>query len=137
MKKEKKSVQIATKILFHATNISFSSKILTTNFKLSKDNYFGLGVYFADQLDYVKFYYNFEETFPYITKLNESFSIVVSEVFYDQTKFKHIYDYSYSAFFDKMPNEEILKQNKSKAIEKNGVHFAEVDSTSSAVINKK
>ena len=135
-KRKKECPNCQAKILFHATNISFSSKILTTNFKLSKDNYFGLGVYFADQLDYVKFYYNFEETFPYITKLNESFSIVVSEVFYDQTKFKHIYDYSYSAFFDKMPNEEILKQNKSKAIEKNGVHFAEVDSTSSAVINK-
>ena len=135
-KRKKECPNCQTKILFHATKISFSSKILTTNFKLSKDNYFGLGVYFADQLDYVKFYYNFEETFPYITKLNESFSIVVSEVYYDQTKFKHVYDYTYSAFFDTMPNEEILKQNKSKAIEKNGVHFAEVDSTSSAVINK-
>ena len=40
-----------TKILFHATRISFSSKILTTNFKLSNDCYFGKGVYFSDQLD--------------------------------------------------------------------------------------
>ena len=29
-----------TKILFHATENSFSFKILTTNFNLSKDNYF-------------------------------------------------------------------------------------------------
>ena len=47
-----------------------------------------------------------------------------------------IYDYSYSVFFDTMPNEEMIKQNKSKIIEKNGVHFAEVDSLSSAVINE-
>ena len=42
---------LETKILFHGTRINFSSKILTSNFLLSKDNYFGLGVYFADQLD--------------------------------------------------------------------------------------
>jgi len=88
--RKKNCLNCQTKILFHATKISFSSKILITNFKLSKDNYFGLGVYFADQLDYAKFYYNFNETFSFITKLNESFSIVVSEVYYDQTKFKHI-----------------------------------------------
>jgi len=125
-----------TKLLFHATQISFSSKILTTNFNPSKDNYFGLGVYFGDQLDYVKYYYNFNETYAVITKLNESFSIVISEVYYDKTKFKHIYDYSYSIDFTITPNEETIKKNKSKTVEINGIHFAEVDSRSCSVINE-
>ena len=48
----KNNVQnLETKILFYGTRINFSSKIWTSNFLLSKDNYFGLGVYFADQLD--------------------------------------------------------------------------------------
>ena len=125
-----------TKILFHGTRINFSSKILTSNFLLSKDNYFGLGVYFADQLDYAKYYYNFQETYSFITKLNESFSIVVSEVYYDKTKFKHIKDYSKSIFFNELPNENTIEQYKSKTIEKNGIHFAEVDTLSCSVINE-
>ena len=134
--KKKNCPNCATKILFHATKIQFSSKILTTNFLLSKDNYFGLGVYFGDQLDYIKYYYNYPDTYTYITKLNESFSIVVSEVYYDETKFKQIYDYSKYVYFQTMPNEETIKQNKSKTVEKNGIHFAEVDSFSCSVINK-
>jgi len=125
-----------TKILFHATKIQFSSKILTTNFLLSKDNYFGLGVYFGDQLDYIKYYFNYPDTYTYITKLNESFSIVVSEVYYDETKFKQMYDYSKSIYFETMPNEEKIRQNKSKTVEKNGIHYAEVDSFSCSVINQ-
>ena len=134
--KKKNCPNCQTKILFHATKISFSSKILTTNFNLSKDNYYGLGVYFSDQLDYVKFYYNFPDTFATITKLNESFSIIASEVYYDKTKLKQIYDYSYSVDFNITPNEEMIQRNKSKTIEKNGIHYAEVDSLSSSVINE-
>ena len=125
-----------TRILFHATKISFSSKILTSNFRTSKDNYYGLGIYFADQLDYVKFYYNYIETFATITRLNESFSIVVSEVYYDKTKLKHITDYSYQIFFNTTPGKEQLEANSSKTVEKNGVHYVEVDSLSSSVINE-
>ena len=55
-----------------------------------------------------------------ITKLYGSFSIVVSEVYYDKTKFKQIYDYNHS--FD-----EIIK---------NEIHYAEVDSRSYFVINQ-
>ena len=125
-----------TKILFHATKILFSSKILTTNFLLSRDNYFGLGVYFGDQFDYIKFYYNPEKTYQTITKLNESFSIVVSEVYYDKTKFKQIYDYSKYIQLNTTPNEQIINQNKSKTVEDNGIHYVEVDSLSCHVINQ-
>ena len=125
-----------TKILFHATKILFSSKILTTNFLLSRDNYFGLGVYFGDQFDYIKFYYNPQKTYQTITKLNESFSIVVSEVYYDKTKFKQIYDYSKNIQLNTTPNEQIINQNKSKTVEDNGIHYVEVDSLSCHVINQ-
>ena len=125
-----------TKILFHATKISFSSKILTTNFQLSRDNYFGLGVYFGDQLDYIKYYYNYPDTYQTITKLNESFSIVVSEVYYDKTKFKQIYDYSKNIQLNTTPNEQIINANKDKTVEDNGIHYIEVDSCSCHVINQ-
>ena len=125
-----------TKILFHATKILFSSKILTTNFRLSRDNYFGLGVYFGDQLDYIKYYYNYPDTYQTITKLNESFSIVVSEVYYDKTKFKQIYDYSKYIQLNQTPNEQIIKANKNKTVEDNGIHYVEVDSCSCHVIDQ-
>ena len=66
-----------TKLLFHATQIQYSSKILTTQFKLGKDNWFV--VYFSDQFDYVEFYYSGLTGF--ISKVNQSFSVVAAEVF--------------------------------------------------------
>ena len=55
-----------------------------------------MGIYFADQLDYVKYYYkkddipgNFNPNLYTIPKMNESFSIVISEVYYDKSQIEN------------------------------------------------
>ena len=57
-----------TKLLFHATQIQYSSSILTTQFKVGRDNWFGLGVYFSDQFDYIQYYYS--SLIGFLPKLN-------------------------------------------------------------------
>ena len=115
------------KILLHATEIKWSSKILTTEFKVGRDNWFGLGVYFSDQLDYIQHYYS--KNIGFIPRIDDSFSVVVSEVYYDKTKFKQIYNNNdYYVVIDHFPTEdEIKKTYKNKTIQKNGIHYIEVE----------
>ena len=124
------------KILLHATQIKWSSKILTTDFKVGKDNWFGLGVYFSDQLDYIQFYYN--GMIGFIPKINDTFSVVAAEVYYDQTKFQHIYNNEdYYVVLDHLPTEDdINNKYKDKTVQKNGIHYAEVDSVTTNPIDK-
>jgi len=92
--KKSKCSNCQTKILFHGTKIESSSKILQTNFKIGTDCWFGLGIYFTDQIDYARYYWNGWNCLYEIPNIGESFSLVVSEVYYDKSKFKQIYDRS-------------------------------------------
>ncbi len=126
-----------TKILFHSTEIEYSSKILTSHFKLGKDNWYGIGIYFTEQFDYAKYYYKREDNFATIPKLGDSFNIVVSEVYYDKTKLKQIYNKNLEKVLTKIPNEEELKNKyKNYIVEKNGMHKIEVDGQNGLVINE-
>ncbi len=126
-----------TKILFHSTEIEYSSKILTSHFKLGKDNWYGIGIYFTEQFDYAKYYYKREDNFATIPKLGDSFNIVVSEVYYDKTKLKQIYNKNLEKILIKIPNEEELKNKyKDYIVEKNGIHKIEVDGQNGLVINE-
>ena len=127
-----------TKILFHVTEIQFSSNILTSNFKIGKDNWYGSGIYFADQFDYVKYYYKRKDNFATIPKLNDCFNIIVSEVYYDKTKLKQIYDDHLHLVLNNTPTDEELKTKYKKySVEKNGINYIEVDGGSGIVINEK
>ena len=55
---------------------------------------FGEGVYFTDMLDYAWYYAGEErrKNFNNIPKIDESFSVVVSEVYYDKTKLEKVYN---------------------------------------------
>ena len=134
-----------TKILFHSTHINYTSKILTTNFIVGKDNWYGMGVYFADQFDYAKYYYRKKlndnsvtnENLFTIPKINDSFSIVVSEVFYDKSQWKQIYNLDLYKKIDFYPTEEDLKGKfKDYTVPKNGIHYIEVDGSNCLVINE-
>ena len=134
-----------TKILFHSTHINYSSKILTTNFIVGKDNWYGMGVYFADQFDYAKYYYrknlnDNSEINPNLftmPELNDSFSIVVSEVYYDKSQRKQIYNLNLHKKIDYFPTEEQLKTKFKKFIvPKNSIHYIEVDATNCIAINE-
>ena len=124
-----------TKYLFHGTQIDPISKIITGSFLYTRKAFYGKGIYFSDMLDYVAFYSggetyenrrkNFGKTLP----INSTFSLIASEVYYDQTKKKNIYDWSYFVKeLDHFPSyEEIKKNYPDKMVEKNGIHFALVE----------
>ena len=111
---------IKTKFLFHGTSSWAISRILSDNFKHANTHFFGIGTYFTDLLDYSWFYafdsptsndFGKFRNVGKIPKINDSFSIIVSEIFFDQTKFEQVYN------MDKI-NEEV---------QKNGIRYACVD----------
>ena len=160
-KEKKKCPNCQNKILLHATKINYSSKILTSNFRIGYDNWYGIGTYFADQFDYAKGYYEYPRNFATIPRLGDSFNLVISEVFYDKTKLKQIYDFNYHVVLDipeslknsgekpddsKKEEEEeeykkfflsLCEKYKEYLVMKNGIHYIEVDAKNGNVINEK
>ena len=129
---------LRTKFLYHGTKIEYSSEILPSNFKVGRDCWYGLGIYFTDQIDYARYYWNGWTTenscINKIPKEDELFSLVVSEVYYDNSKFKEITDLSKYIKLDHFPDEdEIFKKYKDKIVQKNGIHYVEVDGESTNV----
>ena len=89
------------KIVFHGTKSKNISSILASEFRHAGTHIFGIGIYFTDLLDYVWYYAAEVENDDYrrknfckIPKLKESFSFVVSEIYYDSTQFDQVYDYN-------------------------------------------
>jgi len=140
-KRKEECNNLKTKFLFHGTKIEYSSEILPNNFKVGKDCWYGLGIYFSDQLDYARYYWNGWDTenscINKIPKIDESFSLIVSEVYYDETKYEQIYDFKYHIKLDHMPDyNEIFNKYKEKIIQKNGIHYVEVDGKTTKVFPK-
>ena len=134
-----------TKFLFHGTKIDASSKILPSNFRVGKDCWYGLGIYFTDQIDYARYYWNGWDTVNScvnkIPEIDESFSLIASEVYYDKSKFKQIFDFSKKVVINQMPNEDeieqVFKEYKNQIVQKNGIHYVEVSGLSTHVIRGK
>jgi len=90
---------LKNKIVFHGTRSLFISKILASQFRHANVHFFGKGVYFTDLLDYAWFYAaeidddgdKFENV-GRIPKVKESFSIIASEIYYDNSNFDQVYD---------------------------------------------
>ena len=131
------------KFLFHGTQIGPIAKIITTGFLYAKKAFYGMGVYFSDMLDYVSFYCggktleqrreNFGKTIP----VNDTFSCVATEIFYNKDKKKDVYGYNYYVEeLDHFPTYEELKEKyPDKIVEKNGIHFVRVESQKGKVFN--
>ena len=87
---------VITTILFHGTSTNASSLITTSNFRQSNTTFFGPGIYMTDMLDYAGFYaYESGHKFQNhqrIRNINETFSIVASQVFYDNSKLENCYN---------------------------------------------
>ncbi len=100
---------------------------MTTQFKVGRDNWFGLGVYFSDQFDYIQYYYS--HLIGIVPKINQSFSVIAAEIYYDKNKFKQIYNNKdYYIVLNDLPSDyEINVKYKDKTVEKNGLHYVEVD----------
>ena len=145
LKEKKNCKNLMAKYLFHGTLIDPITKILTKGFIYTRKAFYGLGVYFSDMLDYVAFYSGGKDYksrrsyFGCTLPINETFSCVSSEVYYDKTKKKNIYDFSLKVKdLDYYPTyEEIKRDYPDKMVEKNGVHYAKVEPKSGRVRKKE
>ena len=83
------------KYLFHGTKVDSITSILSSQFRdANKFHIFGIGVYFTDMLDYAWYYAGEKErqNFGKIPKVGETFSVVVSEIYYNKSKLEKVYD---------------------------------------------
>ena len=89
------------KIVFHGTKSLFISSIMATQFYHAKTHFFGRGVYFTDLLDYAWFYAAETDkgtdngkfrNVGIIPKVKDSFSLIASEIYYDNSIFEQVYD---------------------------------------------
>ena len=86
------------KILYHGTGIEPTSCILTGLFRIGKCNQHGRGVYFTGSLDNCWFYGGKEDNRANgnkIPPIGDTFTFIVSAVYFNKQKFKRVYDYKY------------------------------------------
>ena len=126
---------VVKRILYHGTQIDVISKIMIDDFKYTKKAFYGMGIYFSDMLDYVGFYAggtnftNRRANFGKILPINTNFSLIASEIYYDSKKFKKIenLDYKVQTLDDFPTYDEIKTKYKDKMVQKNGIHFVNVE----------
>jgi len=102
----------------------YFTKILKDNFNCFSDvRLIGQGSYFTDNLDYVWFYTGNRkrERFFHIPKVNQTFSFIASEIYYDKTK----------EFF------EYNVDNRNNIVERNGIRRNKVDGTSTILTREE
>lgn len=141
----KKCPRVVIKNLFHGTVIDPISKIITNGFLYPRRTLYGMGITFSDMLDYTMFYsggkdfYSRRDYFGKVLPVNETFSCVCSEVYYDKNKIKIIFDFSlYVKTLDHFPTYEEIRANyPDKMVEKNGIHLARVEPYHGKVRNKE
>ena len=142
--KKKECPNIEKKILYHGTQIKPISEILTNEFNYTRKAFYGMGIYFSSIIDYISFYTggenysNRRKNFGKITPINNAFSFIASEIFYDKKKFKQITDKSLLVPpLNHFPSYNELKNKYfDKMIEPNGIHFIKVDNNGEPITNK-
>ena len=140
----KKCPNLVKKLLFHGTQVDPISKIITTKFKYTRKAFYGMGIYFSDMLDYISFYAggsNYltrRQSFGKILSAGETFTCIGSEIYYDEYKFRPIYNFDlWVNELDHFPTYEELKEKyPDKMVIKNGIHFAKVEPYQGQVIKK-
>ena len=131
----KKCDNCVVRYLLHGTQIDPISKIITSEFKYTKKAFYGMGIYFSDMIDYISFYSEYQEgnrtNWAKINPVGKTISCVGTEVYYDKDKKKYIYDNSLNVpTLDHFPSYKELQDNyKDKMVQKDGVHFIRVESS--------
>lgn len=133
----KKCSNCQVKYLFHGTEIGPIANIMTEDFRYTRQAFYGMGIYFTDMIDYATFYCgginekNERVFFSKVLPIGQTISCVASEVYFDKTKKKNIFDSSYYVeTLDHWPTYQELKTNyPDKMVEENGIHFIRVEPT--------
>ena len=75
--------------------------------------------------------------FAFIPKLNDSFNIVVSEVYYDKDKIKQIYYNDLHKVLNNFPTKQhLLNEYNDYTVEKDGIRLVKVNGQNGLVINE-
>ena len=135
---------LVKKFLFHGKQIDPISKILTNGFLYPRKNFYGIGIYFSDILDYIALIYGFKDynsrrsNFGRVPPVDQIFSCISAEVYYNDNKKKEINDFSfYCKQMDYFPTYEEIKINyPDKMVQKDGVNYAIVEPIQGRVRNK-
>ena len=145
LKKYEECKNPVIRYLFHGSQIDPISKIITGGFLYTRKAFYGMGIYFSDMLDYVSFYSGgttYEDrrkNFGKILKVDDTFSCVGTEIYYDYNKKKEIYNWDYhTPELDHFPTyEEIQKNYENKMVEPFGIHLARVEPDKGQVIENE
>ena len=89
--------------------------------KNTKKQFFGLGTYFTDKIDYIS-YYQEKQNFK------ESFICNISQIYYNKNLKQNIKDYSYYTHDSSQTNKKVIK---------NGIHIIKVKADSRQIINEQ
>ena len=89
--------------------------------KNTKKQFYGLGTYFTDKIDYIS-YYQEKQNFK------ESFSCNISQIYYNKNLKQNIKDYSYYTHDSSQTNKKVIK---------NGIHIIKVKADSRQIINEQ
>lgn len=78
-----------TKILFHGAQIDPISNIISSEFKYKRRAFYGMGIYFTDNIEYTSFYYGGDNLDKRrdnnkILPPNSTFIFISAEIFYDK-----------------------------------------------------
>ena len=140
-----KCPNLVVRYLFHGTQLDPISKIITNGFLYTRKAFYGMGIYFSDMLDYVSFYSggkNYDsrrDNFGSILEVNDTFSCVSAEVYYNKSKKREIYDYS--LFVDELDHfptyQELKRDYPNQMVENQGVHFARVEPNQGQIRKKE
>ena len=140
-----KCPNLVVRYLFHGTQLDPISKIITNGFLYTRKAFYGMGIYFSDMLDYVSFYSggkNYDsrrDNFGSILEVNDTFSCVSAEVYYNKNKKREIYDYS--LFVDELDHfptyQELKRDYPNQMVDNQGVHFARVEPNQGQIRKKE
>ena len=140
-----KCPNLVVRYLFHGTQLDPISKIITNGFLYTRKAFYGMGIYFSDMLDYVSFYSggkNYDsrrDNFGSILEVNDTFSCVSAEVYYNKNKKREIYDYS--LFVDELDHfptyQELKRDYPNQMVDYQGVHFARVEPNQGQIRKKE
>ena len=136
---------LVLKYLFHGTQMKPIAKIIINGFLYPRRPFYGVGITFSDMLDYTFFYsggrdyHSRRDNFNYIPQVNQTFSFVSAEVYYDKYKVNNVYDFSWHIMeLDHFPTyKEIKMKFPDKMVEKNGINLAMVEPNEGQVRNRE
>ena len=123
-------------ILFSIPQTDLKSNIISDKLLYSRKPFYGMGIYFSEKIDYISFNNGISNN-KKIIPIYSTFNCIATEIYYNKQLAKIVNDSNYFVKeLDHFPNyEEIKKDYKDKAVEKNGLHIVKVEPNSGQMKN--